>query len=230
MKENAVTLVYNDYEVRVRKSSVFSLQSQPAQLKVYHGEAAVAYQTDLVTVKAGHLLPFGAALAMEKFDSKLGDELTRWSQRRGEAVAAANISSAKSLKDSGASWNSSGWFYNPYYSMYTYLPLSGTVWSPYGYGFFSPYTVYNYLPYRNGYGGGGSTYAATRHTGDSSGNFGRAAGFDASSSGGGFGRSSNSGMSGGVVASSSAPSASAGSFSSGAAHSSAGSGGGRGTK
>lgn len=227
MKENAVTLVYNDYEIRVRKSSVFSLQSEPAQLKVYHGEAAVAHQMDMVTVKAGHLLPFTAALAMEKFDPKMGDELTRWSQRRGEAIAAANMSSAKSLKDSGASWSRSGWYYNPYYSMYTYLPLSGTVWSPYGYGFYSPYTVYRYLPYQYGYGGG-SGYVGTAHHGDQSGAFGRAAGFEMGSSSTGFGRSS-SGMSGGSVASS-APSASAGTFSGGASHSSGGSGGGRGTK
>ncbi len=179
MKENAVTLVYGDYEVRVRKNSVFSIQSEPAQLKVYNGETSVAYQNDAVTVKAGHLLPFSAALAMEKFDTKDGDALTRWSRRRGESVAAANVSSAKTLKDSGTVLGSSGWYYNPYYSMYTYIPLSGTTWSPYGYGFFSPYSVYSYLPYGGygngyGYGYGGGTYRGAVHSGDQSGSFGRA--------------------------------------------------------
>ena len=214
MKENAVTLVYGDYQVQVRKNSVFSIQSEPAQLKVYNGETSVSYQADAVTVKAGHLLPFSAALAMEKFDTKDGDALTRWSRRRGESVAAANVSSAKTLKDSGTVMGSSGWYYNPYYSMYTYMPLNGTVWSPYGYGFFSPYSVYSYLPY-GGYGYGGGTYRGAVHSGDQSGSFGRSAGSNsstvASSTGFGRGTSAPSG-------STSTGSTSAGSFSSGGGH------------
>ena len=222
MKENAVTLVYGDYQVQVRKNSVFSMQSQPAQLKVYNGETSVSYQADAVTVKAGHLLPFTAALAMEKFDAKDGDALTRWSRRRGESVALANISSAKSLKDSGTVMGSSGWYYNPYYSMYTYMPLSGTVWSPYGYGFFSPYSVYSYLPY-GGYGYGGNTYRGAIHNGDQSGSFGRSAGVNNSStasSSTGFGKGSS-------TAGGTSTSASAGSFSGAGGHIGGGSRGGK---
>jgi hypothetical protein len=213
MKENAVTLVYGDYEVQVRKSSVFSLDSQPAQLKVYHGEAAVSYKGELVTVKAGHLLPLTAALAMEKFDAKSGDELTRWSQRRSQYVSTANIASAKSLRDSGTNW-SSGWYYNPYYSMYTYIPGRGVSWSPYGYGYFSPYSVYSYLPYGGGYyGNRGGSNSYTTHTGDQSGSFGRNSNSGLSSTAsnsGGFGR-------GGSTSSAPAAASSGGSFSSGGA-------------
>ncbi len=224
MKENAVTLVFGDYEVRVRKSSVFAMEGSPAQLKVYHGEASVAYQGNMVSVKAGRLLPFTAALAMEKFDAKEGDALTRWSRRRSEYVAAANVSSAKSLKDNGSSWSAGNWYYNPYYSMYTYIPGRGVSWSPYGFGYFSPYSVYSYLPYGYGYGNGyygnsgysaGSALSAGR-TGDQSGSFGRSANVGlntsaAASNTGGFGRSSSS------LGSASAPAASpsAGTFSGG---------------
>jgi len=228
MKENAVTLVYGDYEIRVHKSSVFAMESTPAQLKVYHGEASVFYQGNLVSVKAGRLLPFTAALAMEKFDAKEGDALTRWSRRRSEYVAAANVSSAKTLKDAGSSWSTGGWYYNPFYSMYTYIPGRGVSWSPYGYGYFSPYSVYSYLPYGYGYGngyygnartnnnyGGGSALGSGR--GDQSGSFGRTAnsGFSnntaAASNTGGFGRGGSS------LGSSGAPAASpsAGTFSGG---------------
>lgn len=223
MKENAVTLVYGDYEIQVRKNSVFTVQAQPAQLRVYNGEAAVVYQGDLVTAKAGHLLPFSAALAMEKFDNKEGDELTRWSRRRSEYVSAANVSSAKSLKDSGSSWSSNGWYYNPFYSMYTYVPGGGMYTNPYGFGLYSPYSVYSYLPY--GYGGGyyggrgyygGSSYGGnsygggrnTGHVGDQSGSFGRSASSvtaapAASGNNAGFGRgASGIGASSGAAASS----------------------------
>jgi len=213
MKENAVTMVVGDYEIQVRKSSVFGIESEPGQLKVYHGEAAVAYKGDLVTVKAGHLLPFGAALAMEKFDAKDGDELTRWSQRRSEYVSAANVSSAKTLKDSGSSWSSNGWYYNPFYSMYTYIPGSGAYFNPYGYGFFSPYSVYNYLPY-GGYGYGGGYYGRNNGYGGNSG-YGRSGGYNNASAyaasngrtgdqGGSFGRNSNAGLNSGASSASNA--------------------------
>jgi hypothetical protein len=169
MKENAVTMIYGDYQIHVRKASVLEFASDPAQLKVFHGEAEVELNGTVSTVKSGKMLPFSQALAQERFDTKSsGDELTRWSQERSEAVAVANVSAAKSLRDSGnglfgtGSFGNAGlpygrWYYNPYYSMYTYLPMDGMFFNPYGYGFFSPYSVYqvyNNPGYFYGYGGG----------------------------------------------------------------------------
>jgi hypothetical protein len=160
MKVNAVTMILGDYQVHVSKSSVMELVANPAELKVFHGEAQVDLNGQLSVVHAGKMLPFNQAMAQEKFDVKNdGDELTRWSQERSEAVAVANVSAAKSLMDSGGSGMlgtglmntglySNGmmpygsWYYNPFYSMYTYMPLNGMFYNPYGYGIFSPYTVY----------------------------------------------------------------------------------------
>jgi len=198
MKENSVTMVYGGYQIHVRKSSVFALQAQPAELKVYHGEAEVEYDGNLVVVKSGHMLPFSPALAAEKFDAKEGDALTRWSQRRSEYVATANVSAAKSLRDSGSTWSSAGWYFNPYYSMYTYMPGRGVSWSPYGYGFYSPYSVYSYLP-AYGYGGGygyrgynSGNNSGSGRSGDQSGSFGRSASAVGSGNNTGFGRAANS--------------------------------------
>jgi hypothetical protein len=181
MKENAVTRIYGDYQIHVRKTSVLEFGSNPAELKVFHGEAEVDLNGTVSVVKAGKALPFTQALAQERFDAKTsGDDLTRWSQERSEAVAVANVSAAKSLRDSGNSLFGNGWFsgasmpygswyYNPYYSMYTYLPMNGMFFNPYGYGFFSPYSVYQI--YSNPgyfYGGGGG--AITQGTPTSSSN------------------------------------------------------------
>jgi hypothetical protein len=189
MKENAVTMIYGDFQVHVRKTAVMESASNPAELKVFHGEAEVELNGTVSVVKAGKALPFTQALAQERFDPKAsGDELTRWSQERSEAVAVANVSAAKSLRDSGtgtfgfsgfgpggmggignASMPYGSWYYNPYYSMYTYLPMNGMFFNPYGYGFFSPYSVYQI--YNNPgyfYGGGGG--AITQGTPTSSSN------------------------------------------------------------
>jgi hypothetical protein len=61
------------------------------------------------------------------------------------------------------------WYYNPYYSMYTYMPMNGMFFNPYGYGFFSPYSVYQI--YNNPgyfYGGGSRGGAITQGTPTSS--------------------------------------------------------------
>jgi hypothetical protein len=166
MKENAVTLIYGDYQIHVRKSSVMEFVSNPAALRVFHGEAEVELNGTVSIVKTGKQLPFTQALAQEKFDTKTaGDELSRWSQERSEAVAVANVSAAKSLRDSGGLTRNGlfangvvpygSWYYNPYYSMYTYMPMNGMFFNPYGYGFFSPYSVYEVYNNPGYYYGGG---------------------------------------------------------------------------
>jgi hypothetical protein len=226
MKDTAVTIVYGDYQVHVRKASVFEIGTDPAQLKVYHGEAEVEANGETTVVHAGRLLAFGPAMVTEKFDPKDGDELARWSMQRSQTVAVANVSGAKSLHDSGSSFGpNGGWFFNPYYSMYTYIPGGGTYWNPYGYGFWSPNTVNNV--YYGGYGGGGGRGyygGGTARTSDQSGGFGRASSSNswsgASASSGGSATSGGGSFSGGNVGS--------GGFSGAGAGEGAGAGGGGG--
>ncbi len=148
LKDNSVSLVYKDYTVQLKKHGLYGFESDPAQLKVYNGEAEVTSNGNMTVVKEGKLLPFTSAMASEKFDNKDGDSLWRWSKRRSEYVSVANLSAAKYVKDSGATnWNTGSWYYNPYYSMFTYIPGRGTYYSPFGYSLWSPYTVYSmYAP------------------------------------------------------------------------------------
>lgn len=156
-KDTHVALVYGDYTVTITHHGLFSLQSDPAQLKVFSGEVEVAHGSDKVLVKEGRLMPFSPALAAEKFDNKEGDSLYRWSQNRSQSLAVANISAAKSARDSGFYSSSAGmgsWFFNQNYGMYTYLPGGRNIaFSPFGYSFYTPYSVYSgfYIPVMRGY-------------------------------------------------------------------------------
>ena len=157
-KDTHVAMIYGDYTVTITHHGLFSLQSNPAQLKVFSGEVEVAHGSDKVTLKEGRLMPFTPALAAEKFDSKEGDSLYRWSQNRSESLAVANVSAAKSARDTGyySSSPSGSWFFNPSYGMYTYLPGGRNIaFSPFGYSFYSPYAVYQrfYIPVAQSYGG-----------------------------------------------------------------------------
>jgi hypothetical protein len=185
IKDSPVSLIYKDYEIRMVKHGLVEMSSDPAQMKVYKGEALVNTENDRATVREGRLLPFSAALLTENFNDKVGDDLYLWTRDRSQSVSAANMSSARSLNPSsgygsgfasgygsgygygngygtglgsglGGGWNS-GWYYNPYFDMYTFVPGAGTYWNAFGYGFFSPGTIYSfYSPSAYWYGGGGA--------------------------------------------------------------------------
>jgi len=56
MKDNQVTILYKDYAVTVNKHGLYGFETNPAQLKVYSGEAQVSFNGGpLVTVHDGRL-------------------------------------------------------------------------------------------------------------------------------------------------------------------------------
>lgn len=175
LSDNAITVVFHNADVSIAKRGLYRFDSDPARLRVYEGELnVVSASTDPMTVRRAHELVFGEPkLEAKSFDAKITDDFYRWSARRDEYVAASNISSAKTARDSGYSgmgcngtsmMNSNyapgtgmgvtpgtgggSWAWNPWFGNFTYVPCGGTYMSPFGYGYFSPYTVgYMYGPY-----------------------------------------------------------------------------------
>ena len=238
VKGNAITMIYKDASISIVKSGVYVFNADSGRVRVYEGEAVVSAGGSQLTLKKGKETLVGGALMASKFDAKLGDELVRWSYRRAGYVAMANVSAAKSFRDNGYGSGGfsllgggfgSGWAFNPYYGMYTFVPGFGLATSPFGYSYWSPYSVgqfYAYAPYLGGsyygggYGGGGSyrnpgsTYtttlqsatAATRRESVSAASTPHSlSGFAASENGGGRGysgmRSSGGDSSGGSTSS-----------------------------
>jgi hypothetical protein len=140
---NQVFLLYRDVTIHLRKSGIFRLDTDPPALRVYEGEALVRKGDDSVTLKKGRVLPLEGMMAAGKFDPKVGDPFYRWAARRAEYLSLANISAAKRARDGDLFWGGgSGWVFNPYFGMFTYLPGGGGWLSPFGYRFYSPRTVY----------------------------------------------------------------------------------------
>ena len=142
-KDTGVTIVCKDAAVTLRKTGVYSFETSPAGLRVYSGDAVVAMGGKNIEVGAGKTVAFEGdnAAMVAKFNKDENDALGRWSRRRGEMVAMANVSAAKSLHDSGYSLNSSVWQFNPYFGLMTFIPARGMLMSPYGYQYWSPVSV-----------------------------------------------------------------------------------------
>ena len=186
-KDTQVTVVCKDGTVTLPKAGLFRFDTEPAQVKVFKGEADVEVAGDTKTISSGHLLPLGGETAMvQKFDADDTDSLDRWSHRRASYLAMANASAAKTLTSPGygygsysmlgspygfytGNWGAAGcssaWAFNAYYNMMTYMPCYGSLYSPYGYRYWSPYTIGYYNGYAPAIYGGGAGRTAVSSSG-----------------------------------------------------------------
>ena len=153
LKDNQVTIAYKDSTVAIAKNGLYRFDVPPGRLRVYDGEAVVQNPSGQLTAKKGHEVALGTSVLMaSKFDSKSGDELMRWASRRSGYISMANVAAARSAGTSGyASSYYGGWTFNPYFGMYTFIPMNGIIYSPFGDPFWSPYAAFMYAPYWGGY-------------------------------------------------------------------------------
>jgi hypothetical protein len=95
LRDSPVALIYKDFSIQLVKHGLVEISSDPAQVKVYSGDAAVdianaGTANNRATLRKGQLLPLSAALLSEKFNDKVGDALYLWARNRAQSVSAAN--------------------------------------------------------------------------------------------------------------------------------------------
>lgn len=148
MKErgNQLTLSFGATKITFEKAGIYRFDSDPAQLRVYAGEAVVSTGSNVIPVKSGRQIGLNGAVIAEKFDKETGDSLLRWARRRAENVAMANASAARYVQKQGMNLTSSRWIYNPYFGYFTYLPFAGRYASPWGYSQYGYGNYYYYSP------------------------------------------------------------------------------------
>ncbi len=171
-KDTSVTVVVGNAAVSLPKAGIYRFNFDPAQVKVFKGEAAVLAGMETTLVGAGRMCALGGTTAaVEKFGTEDTDALDHWSHRRGELMSMANTASANA-------YNSGGGSYGGYY-MGVAMPMTGCsnygnmMMPGFGYGgslwsFFSPYAGYTapgFWSYNCWYGmytymplGGGTLY------------------------------------------------------------------------
>jgi len=140
-KENSVMLTVGEPKLDFRKHGLFRVDADPASVHVFDGEVIATRDGQTLTVKEGRETLLGGVLEAEKFDKEETDAFHRWASRRAGYLASANLSAAKSLFDNGTTWTRSGWFYNQWFGMYTYLPGMNNYFSPFGYSYYAPRRV-----------------------------------------------------------------------------------------
>jgi hypothetical protein len=159
LEHNAIAFDAAGAHITLAKKGLYRIDASPARLRVFDGQATVAVGAESLIARKGHQIDLEAAKLVDaRFDVKDTDPFYRWSSRRADYVAAANVVSARVASNSdyssGFASGPSGWSWNPYFGMYTFLPANGVYFSPFGAAFYSPAAVnYFYFPQRSAWYG-----------------------------------------------------------------------------
>jgi hypothetical protein len=144
-KGNHIRILDGEAVSTLEKNGIYSFTANPGVVSVYDGKLDVNQNDRNVELGKGHQVFLQAALQSTKFDRKAAEEndpLYQWSKVRSQYVAEANVHQASAFVVNNAGWYGPGWYWDPWFSMYSWVPGDGLFMSPFGYGFYSPFTVW----------------------------------------------------------------------------------------
>jgi len=156
LKGNGTALLVDGHAVSFAKDGIYEATTQPAAIRVYKGEATVADGEKSMVVHKGHEALLSQEVTAQRFDADATDDLYNWSSRRSGYLALANIAAAREVGDSYsgygagyggfygggyASYLPGMWAWNPWFGMFTMVPMGGMFYSPFGWGYYSPFDV-----------------------------------------------------------------------------------------
>jgi hypothetical protein len=173
---------------QITERGLYDFDANQQVVKVLDGKAKLNEASRVKTIGKDHeVLLSNANLKSRDFDKQVAeaDPLYVWSKARSEVEAEANVHIANQVASYGG-WYGPGWYWDPLWADYAFLPGAGFLYSPFGFGFFSPgyvwaapvYGFYGHGFYGRGFYGRGGLVAGVH-----AGGFAGGAGFHA----GGFG-------------------------------------------
>ncbi|MFN7998913.1 MAG: hypothetical protein U0Q18_35140 [Bryobacteraceae bacterium] len=144
--QNHLRVVDADASAQLLKKGIYQFDATQPRIAVYDGKAVVESQEGDVTVTKGKELALASGpLKPQKFDRKKAEEqdgLYQWSSLRSEYLAEASWDSARTIIVDSGPWWGGGWYWSPYWGMYSFLPANGFLYSPFGFGFYSPWAAW----------------------------------------------------------------------------------------
>jgi hypothetical protein len=158
-KENNLTVREDGALAKITKRGLYEFNADAQTVAVYDGEAQVWRNDQQIKLKKGRETSLAAPrLRASKFDRNAQDQLYAWSNLRSEYEAQASTQYATFVAGSGWPWWGAGWYWNPYWDMWGFVPGAGFLYSPFGWGFYSPAVIigggvpYGYLRGPGAYG------------------------------------------------------------------------------
>jgi hypothetical protein len=157
VKGSTLDVTVDGAVAQIEKGGLYAFDANSQSVKVLDGKAQVRQGDQETTLKKGDevLLTSNQPLKRHDFSVKSAETepLYVWSRVRSQEEAQVNLHAAN-LIVTGGSWYGPGWYWDPFWSGYAFLPGAGFWTSPFGWGFYSPGYFYGhpYLGLRGYYG------------------------------------------------------------------------------
>ena len=171
-KNTPIEIVTPNGSLTIAKAGLHRIDAKESAttVSVRQGEIHLGTPNDLAAnkslkIKRGKVVTLkGSAVApsdIAKLDQDALDNFDTWSFSRASALTQANVRALRGSINTFAA----GWYYNPFYNCYTFMPFRSSFWSPYGFGFFNNYS--NCRSWYNPYYGSGGYYGGVPSGGSS---------------------------------------------------------------
>jgi FecR-like protein len=149
-KENDLRIDQNGASTRILKIGLYDFDADHAQVRVFKGSAEVTAADQNVKLTENREIALNASVKprSQNFDPKMSqDDFYRWTSLRSGYLSEASVSAARTYMGAGvglygAGWVGFGWYWDPMFGVYTFLPAEGIFMGPFGWGFYSPFAVY----------------------------------------------------------------------------------------
>lgn len=155
-KNNDIRVQQDGANARILKNGLYDFSVNENTIRTFKGKAEVLYsdkKIDLGSERELALTPNTKPKA-EGFDArKYEGDLFRWSALRSGYLSEASADEARVYVSGGVGWAGPGWYWDPWFACYTFIPGGGIFYSPFGWGFYSPFAVYRSPFFYGGYRG-----------------------------------------------------------------------------
>jgi len=142
-------LVDNGAEARLEHDGLYLFNASRPAVAVHRGRTRVEDDRRAISLGHGEELPLSGegALKPRKFGRTETDPLYAWSLQRADYDARTSEWTVEGLLALGdASSYPAGWYWNPWYRAWAFVPASGYRLSPFGYGFYAVNTPQSRTP------------------------------------------------------------------------------------
>jgi hypothetical protein len=147
--QNDIRVDMNGASTKLEKQGLYEFDADHATVRVFKGKAEVMAANQTVGLGEHHdvVLTAGVKPKSQSFDEKkFEDDFYRWNSLRSGYLSEASVSTARGyMREGGAygpGWNGFGWYWDPWFGVYTFLPGDGIFYGGFGWGFYSPFAVY----------------------------------------------------------------------------------------
>jgi hypothetical protein len=157
-KDNRLRVDEDRARTDILKKGLYVLNAEQPFVEVLDGKAKVTFQEQSVNVGKDRetVVDPAGQLKSQDFNSKAVQEtsLLRWSRLRSQYEAQANLDAARTVVINNG-WYGPGWYWDPAFGYWSFLPADGFLYSTFGWGFYSPIYFYGGPRYFHGYYGHG---------------------------------------------------------------------------